>query len=271
MSMVRAWHAPVEAASWPVRGEVAQQPAQLAGCDRSVARVGETPAERAQVFAGHEPTPKNSVGLPDLGQLQAAVDRDKASVVKVEGQGCGGVVEGSGFVVGSGLIATNAHVIAGIAKPYVQDSNGTHTATPIWFDPDLDFAVLRASNLAGHSLVISSSKVASGTPAAALGYPGGGSFKADPAAVLDQFTASGRNIYGNGHVNRAVYEVQADIIPGNSGGPLVGKDGSVIGVIFAQSTTYEHVGYALTTAQVSTELDQAIARNQTVTTGRCAE
>ncbi|HEX7633505.1 MAG TPA: MarP family serine protease [Candidatus Saccharimonadales bacterium] len=224
-----------------------------------------------QVFAGHEPTPKNSVGLPDLGLLQAAVDRDKASVVKVEGQGCGGVVEGSGFVVGSGLIATNAHVIAGIAKPYVQDSNGIHTATPIWFDPDLDFAVLRASNLAGHSLVISSSKVASGTPAAALGYPGGGSFKADPAAVLDQFTASGRNIYGNGHVNRAVYEVQADIIPGNSGGPLVGKDGSVIGVIFAQSTTYEHVGYALTTAQVSTELDQAIARNQTVTTGRCAE
>ncbi|MDB5165007.1 MAG: serine protease [Candidatus Saccharibacteria bacterium] len=224
-----------------------------------------------QVFAGHEPNPRSGITLPNLGDLQAAVTRDKESVVKVEGQGCGGVVEGSGFVAGSGLVATNAHVIAGIKRPFVQDSSGIHSATPIWFDPDLDFAVLRVSNLAGHSLVISSATVKSGTAAAVLGYPGGGSFTADPAAVLDQFTASGRNIYGRGQVHRDVYEVQADIIPGNSGGPLVARDGSVIGLIFAQSTTYEHVGYALTASQVSTELDQAVARNQTVNTGACAE
>ncbi len=46
-----------------------------------------------QVFVGGEPTPNQQVDVPSLGDLQAAVDRDRASVVKIEGQGCGGVVK----------------------------------------------------------------------------------------------------------------------------------------------------------------------------------
>jgi len=224
-----------------------------------------------QVFIGSEPSPRSGINLPSLGELQAAVDKDKYSVVKVEGQGCGGIVEGSGFIVGNGLVATNAHVVAGIRSPYVEDSNGTHRAVPIWFDPNLDFAVLRVSNLAGHPLILASSQASSGTPGAVLGYPGGGPLSAGPAAVLDEFTASGRNIYGRGNTNREVYEVQATVIPGNSGGPLIDKNGTVIGVIFAQSTTYQHVGYALTTSKVSSEIRQAMSTNQTVNTSRCAE
>jgi S1-C subfamily serine protease len=184
---------------------------------------------------------------------------------------CGGIVEGSGFVVGTDLIATNAHVVAGIKHPFVQDANGTHSATVIWFDSNLDFAVLRVSNLSGDSLVISNAHNDPGTPAAVLGYPGGGPFTASAAAILDQFTASGRNIYGKGNTNRDVYEIQANVIPGNSGGPLVATDGSVIGVVFAESTTYQHVGYALTTSQITTEINQAAAENQAVSTGKCAD
>jgi len=224
-----------------------------------------------QVFIGQEPSPPSNVTLPDLGSLQAAVDSDKASVVKVEGRGCGGIVEGSGFVVGSDLVATNAHVVAGIKHPFAQDANGTHSASVIWFDPNLDFAVLRVSNLAGKSLLFNNSIVANGTASAVLGYPGGGPFTAKPAAILDQFKASGRNIYGAGAPSRSVYEIQADVIPGNSGGPLVTKDGSVIGVVFAESTAYQHVGYALTANQVSSELKQAISADEIASTGQCAE
>lgn len=224
-----------------------------------------------QVFIGEEPSPNKQVNVPPPGDLQAAINQDRASVVKVEGQGCGGVVEGSGFVVGSNLIATNAHVVAGIRHPYVQDSNGQHGSTVIWFDPQLDFAVLRVSNLAGHSLVVDNNRVSVGTAAAVLGYPGGGSFRAEPAAISNQFSASGRDIYGRGDTLRGVYELQTNIIPGNSGGPLVAKDGTVIGVIFAESTNYQHVGYALTSDQVTGEINQAAAGNRAVSTGQCAE
>jgi len=225
-----------------------------------------------QVFIGNEPSPPANVSSAAIsGDLQAAVARDRRSVVKVEGQGCGGIVEGSGFVVGSNEAATNAHVVAGIRHPYIEDANGTHAATVVWFDPKLDFAILRASNLAGPKLTITAGSVGQGTAAAVLGYPGGGPFTAGAATVLDEFTATGRDIYGRGATDRSVYEIQADVIPGNSGGPLIVGNGSVIGVVFAESTAYQHVGYALTTDQVNSEVKQAAARNQPVSTGQCSE
>jgi S1-C subfamily serine protease len=245
----------------------------LPGAPNVIASLGHLvdPNGFPQVFLGSEPIPRGNISLPSLGDLQKAVNLDKDSVVKVAGQGCGGIVEGSGFIVEPGLIATNAHVVAGIRHPYVQDANGEHGGSVIWFDPNLDFAVVRVSNLAGKPLLISSKAAESGTPAAVVGYPGGGAFNASSAAVLDSFTASGRNIYGKGNTNREVYEIQADVIPGNSGGPLIDKTGTVIGVIFAESTSYKHVGYALTTPAVTSAIAQAVRHNQPVSTGKCAE
>jgi S1-C subfamily serine protease len=222
------------------------------------------------VFIGDEPTP-TQVNLPALGDLASAVSADRNSVLRIKGEGCGGVVSGSGFVVGQNLVATNAHVVAGIAHPFVQDSSHSYQATVVWFDPNLDFAVLRVAHLGEPSLTVASSTVSRGTAAAVLGYPGGGNFNAGPAAVLAEFNAVGRNIYGTGHTVRDVYEIKATIIPGNSGGPLIAADGRVIGVVFAESTTYNHVGYALTTSQVNSELKQAAAKTQPVSTGSCAE
>ena len=238
-----------------------------------IAKVGRLidPNGFPDVFIGSEPIPRGDVNLPALGDLATAVNADKDSVLRIKGQGCGGIVSGSGFVVGNGLIATNAHVVAGIQRPYAEDVNGSHSASVIEFDPNLDFAVLRAANLAGHSLAISTATVNPGTPAAVLGYPGGGDFSAGPAAVLDRIKASGRNIYGTGQTLRDIYELQANIIPGNSGGPLVDGDGSVIGVIFAESTTYNHVGYALTTSRIVSEIKQAAGHDQPVSTGRCTD
>jgi S1-C subfamily serine protease len=222
------------------------------------------------VFIGDEPEP-SQVNLPALGNLAAAVKADKASVLRIRGLGCGGIISGSGFVVAPGLVATNAHVVAGIAHPYVQDSNRSYRATAIWFDPNLDFAVLKVPDLPESSLKIAQTTFGRGTPAAVLGYPGGGNFSANAAAIIDEFNADGRNIYGAGHTVRDVYEVKATIIPGNSGGPLVNSAGQVIGIVFAESTTYNHVGYALTTAQVNKELKQAETSSQAVSTGNCAE
>src|SRR5262249_34430380 len=151
------------------------------------------------------------------------------------------------------------------------DANGTHIGSVVWFDPQLDFAVIRTNGLAGSALPIATDTKSTGAPGAVLGYPGGGDFNAGPAAILDEFQARGPDIYGNGHTTRDIYEIQAEIVPGNSGGPLVAKDGKVMGVVFAEATSYDHVGYALTTLQITAEINQAAHRTRAVTTGQCAE
>jgi S1-C subfamily serine protease len=70
---------------------------------------------------------------------------------------------------------------------------------------------------------------------------------------------------------RDIYSLRAKIIPGNSGGPLVGADGTVLGIVFATSTTYNNVGYALTGNQVAGELAQAERSTTTYSTGSCSE
>jgi S1-C subfamily serine protease len=224
-----------------------------------------------EVFTGLEPRVNPNTPLPSIGELDTAVQQDRASVVKIEGHGCGGIVDGSGFVAGNGLVATNAHVVAGVPNPMIIDANGEHRTTVVWFDADLDLAVLRTTDLAGKPLQLRSQNAANGSSAAVLGYPGGGDFKADPAAIIDTFTAVGRNIYNQGETKRDVYSVKAGVVPGNSGGPLVAQDGAVIGVVFAQSTSYDKVGYALTMQRVIQEINQASSRSQAVATGTCAE
>lgn len=222
-----------------------------------------------RVFVGNGSTPRTDINLPALGEMRPAVEATRDSVVKVEGQGCGGIVDGSGFVADNGFVVTNAHVIAGIKDPYVKDVGGAYRATPVWFDPNLDFAVLRVSGLKGKPLELTDKPSPPGTPGAVLGYPNGGNFNVSLAAILDQFIATGRNIYDRGNVERDVYEIKASVVQGNSGGPLVNKEGQVMGVIFAQSTTHENVGYALTSNQVRSDLRTAIERNKAVGTGQC--
>ena len=225
-----------------------------------------------QVFTGREPELPANTTVPGISSgLQKALDAAKVSVVKIEGFGCGGVVDGSGFVIGNDLVATNAHVVAGVKKPYIKDATGQHSATAVWFDPNLDFAVLRVQNLAGPPLLINNSIAARGTEAAVIGYPGGGPLTAGGAQVIEDFTARGRDIYGEGVSERDVYSLAANIIPGNSGGPVIQTDGTVIGVVFAQSTVYKTIGYALSTPQLNAAISLANSQNRTVNTGNCAQ
>jgi S1-C subfamily serine protease len=225
-----------------------------------------------QVFTGNEPALEGNTTIPGISpQLQAAINKDKASVVKFEGLGCGGVVNGSGFVIDSDLVATNAHVVAGVSKMYVRDTNGQHSATVVWFDPKLDFAIVRVNNLAGPPLLLKNEVLPNGAQGAVLGYPGGGPLTAGGAEVIDHFVARGRDIYNRDITERQVYSLAAKVIPGNSGGPIIGEDGTVIGVVFAQSTVYENVGYALTVPQTNAAISQARAQNRAVANGTCTE
>jgi S1-C subfamily serine protease len=223
-----------------------------------------------RVFAGLEPSPSAPVAPPSPAMTDGVTAAAQASTVKIEGKGCGGIVDGSGFVVAPDLVVTNAHVVAGISKPFVMHSTGSLPAVPVAFDPALDVAVLRVEGLNAPSLRLTPTKVERGRGGVVLGYPGGGDFTAVPAAVRDEFTAEGRDIYNQGLTERDVYELQASVRPGNSGGPFVLEDGSVGGVIFAQSLSDRAVSYALTSLEVQPVVDRAAAEQTPVATGGCA-
>ena len=230
--------------------------------------IAATPFPR--VFTGLEPVPAGPVPVPGGAVVQGAVKTAGDSVLRVVGVGCGGIQEGSGFVVAPNLVLTNAHVVAGIQSPEVQDSVGGHRSTPVLFDPELDVAILRTTNVKDPVLPLLAEDVPRGQGGAVLGYPGGGKFDAEAGAVLRKFIATGRDIYGKNVTERDVYQLQALIRQGNSGGPFVRQDGWVMGVVFAASTTDKDVGYALTSGDVIPRVNQAKTSGP-VSTGACTQ
>ncbi len=222
------------------------------------------------VFGALAPASARPVPLPTDATLRQAVLAAGSSTVKVEGFGCGVLQEGSGFVAAPGLVVTNAHVVAGIRQPLVQVGSTLRAVEVLYFDPSFDLAVLRVPGLTAPVLHLDPSTVPQGTQGVVLGYPGGGPFTADGAGVMALFQAEGRDIYGHGLTVHDVYEVDAEVRPGNSGGPLVLPDGEVVGVVFSRSTVDDTVGYALTSPDVLPRVASAEQARSAVGTGSCA-
>jgi S1-C subfamily serine protease len=219
-------------------------------------------------FAGLEPIAPSPLPLPasvNTPGIQAAA----SETLKIQGYGCGGIVFGSGFPVGPGMVLTNAHVVAGTQGTMVRNPNGGGlSARVVLFDPERDIAILYVPRLALAPL--NEAGAQHGTEGAAIGYPGGGNEQVTPAVVNMQVRAEGRDIYGQKLVVRNIWIIQAHVLPGNSGGPLVDLDGKVVGVIFAASTSQEGQAYALTDQEVQPDIDQAQGRTESVQVGPCA-
>jgi S1-C subfamily serine protease len=222
------------------------------------------------VFTGLPPEPAGRVPGATSAEVRQAVAAAGASTVQVVGQACNHIQEGSGFIVAPGYVVTNAHVVAGDVTTSIQLPEQL-PATVVAFDPDLDLAVLRVEGLDGNALKLVGDELARGRTGAVLGYPGGGGFDGEPAAVRRSLTATGRDIYGEGVVTRDVYELQTLVRPGNSGGPFVLPDGRVAGVVFAASTTDHDIGYAIESVDVAGIVQDAVGRTAPVSTGPCTE
>jgi S1-C subfamily serine protease len=193
---------------------------------------------------------------------------------KIEGNGCGGRVDGSGFPVRPGLVITAAHVVAGTHGTHVleaSDGGGrTFAATVVYLDADTDIAVLRVANLPNKLLRVDEDPAQRGTDGAAIGYPGGGDRKISVARVRARTEAVGYDIYSSHRVSREIYVLRARVIQGNSGGPFVDEQGRVRGMIFAASAQNKEESYALTETEIDKAIDSADGRTRGVATGRCA-
>jgi S1-C subfamily serine protease len=230
------------------------------------------PFSAPRVFVGQEPEfDKNVASAQNSASLDAATQQAKASVVKVIAWGCGSTSVGSGSVVSGSLVVTNAHVVAGADRISFQAQNGAYTLSPVFFDPKLDIAVLRsASGLTEKPLQFNTSEASNGTVASIIGYPGGGDLVSSSAVVVSTMKARGYDIYGSSEVTRQIYALRGQVVPGNSGGPLIDTSGQILGIVFGHSTTQASTGYALPSTRVATAVQVAEKQGSTVvSTGSC--
>jgi S1-C subfamily serine protease len=212
--------------------------------------------------------PQADVPPPNRGivrdpDVRAAHD----SVVKILGTACGLAVQGSGWVASSGLVVTNAHVVAGEDDTTVQTDGGPQLdAQAVVFDPHNDVAVLRVGGLGAPSLE-GHPRAPAGEPVAILGYPEDGPFHISPGRLGSTQTVISRDAYGNGPVQRRMTAIRGNIRSGNSGGPVVDDQGRVVATVFAATTRGPRGGFGIPTGIVESDVRAA---QGPVDTGPCA-
>ena len=227
-----------------------------------------------QAFAGFTLDPVIPVAPPDETVVhEPAIRAASSSIVRVEGDapGCDTHVTGSGFVYAADRVMTNAHVVAGVSDPVVivRGKGREWPARVVFFDPQLDVAVLDVPGLSAPELHFSGDATR-GDAVVVAGYPGGGALTETPARIRARINARGTDIYGRGTVTREIFSLRGVVRSGDSGGPLLGMDGRVEGVIFASSVQDPDTGYALTASTVSDAALHGVQASASVGTGTCS-
>jgi S1-C subfamily serine protease len=226
-----------------------------------------------QVFSGIGAAHLFAVAAPDPGVVDSpGYLAARSRVVKVQGTAstCDRSIEGSGFVYAPHHVLTNAHVVAGVDMDQtVTTMNGVkYDATVVYYDPQVDIAVLYVPGLNLTPLQFDDQAQA-GDNAVVAGYPLDHGFTAAAARIGGTQTAVGPDIYQTGTVNRQIFEIRADVEPGNSGGPLLSPSGTVYGVVFAAAVDTAHTGFALTAAEVAAEAHVGASRTTHAGTQSC--
>lgn len=227
--------------------------------------------EEAGVFTGLGLLPVPRLAPPDGPASPAAERVAEVSVVRVAGNTeCGTGISGSGVVVGEGLVMTNAHVVAGMSRPYVfadDDAVGARSV-PVYYDPMLDVALLRVPGLTLPAVELGQDP-ASGEQIAVAGFPNGGPQAVKPATVRGTVKATSTDIYGAGRAKRTVAVLAGSVMPGDSGGPLLNHAGEMVGLTFAATLQHKgETGYALSVADLR-EVLATVATDGAAATGPC--
>lgn len=176
--------------------------------------------------------------------------------------GEGGAVLGSGFIIrADGIIVTNRHVIVGARTVRVRFSDAREvSADVIGADAVTDIALLKVNAGSLPALQLGSSAKASvGDAVIAIGNP----FGLAQTVTAGIISARGRTLEQDPYID--FLQTDAAINQGNSGGPLVSADGSVVGVtsaILSPSGGSVGLGFAIPSDTVAAIVSQLEAHGR---------
>ena len=228
--------------------------------ETNVAELGETASEPVLVPTAPGTTVAKS---DDEGGLSAGDIYDMAceQVVGITtevtgtnlfGMPVSGAVTGSGFIISEdGYILTNYHVVEEANKGKLDVTvilhDGTqYTAQIVAFEADNDVAVLKIDAEGLKPAVIGDSdSLRVGDTVYAVGNPLG---ELEFSMTTGHVSAKDRSIVtDNNGESIAMFQIDAAVNSGNSGGPVYNGEGQVVGIVTAKyaSTGVEGIGFAI--------------------------
>lgn len=201
-----------------------------------------------------QPTPATATALPAavppsnaLGNEEIVRDAMPAIVVVSTPDGWG-----SGFLISeNGVVVTNAHVVRGRSSVTIEMSDGRQiVSSSIYVDQDRDLALVKLPD--GHYpfLRVSDTLPSVGADVLAIGSPGLGATRLTD--TVTKGIVSGVRDSDSG----TWIQTDAAINHGNSGGPLIDKEGDVVGVNTLRASPAEFSGMGFSLA--STEIDKLV-------------
>lgn len=232
-----------------------------------VLRSGLVPALNGPLVLAEKPDPNSA--------LQPAVIAARNSVLQVRSTACGRIITGTGWVAQGGVIVTNAHVVAGTQRSYLAGGPRYEgvASTVVAFDPINDIAVLvlddseHVTRLPPALNIVA--RISHGEPGAVIGFPLGGEQQVSPARVDRVSPFEVEPIGGGARVVANVLAFRAKVQPGNSGGPLVAEDGSVLGLVVSKALGQRNpAAYGVAGVDMLKTIASASLRRR-VSTGAC--
>jgi putative serine protease PepD len=219
----------------------------VSGCAVAAIFLFASAGDYGETAAAPRPAPAPKSSAPSAPNIRELYREARRAVFVVEGRRPGvewpegppreddGVATGTGFAIAGGRIVTNEHVVSGAELVAVRLKGKRVRARVVGSDPSTDLAILRLPRERvnqGASLELGrSADVRPGETALAIGNPYGLTRTLTAGVV----SAVGRSIEApDGSRIRDVIQTDAAVNPGNSGGPLLDRQGRVIGVL-AQS------------------------------------
>lgn len=216
--------------------------------DGSEEETTEAETDQGETWSPDEDEDDNDQGL-DPGERVEVAD----GIVVITTSTNQGIGAGTGMILSDdGLVLTNYHVIADSTTIRVlePDSDEYYLAEMLGYDPVRDVALIKLEDASGLPVVdIDDSGVSVGDTVFAIGNGNGqhyltkltGDVVATDKSIMvqDPSVPSGRTRLDN------LIQLEADVVPGYSGGPLVNENRDVVGVTSAASMFGKISGYAI--------------------------
>ena len=180
----------------------------------------------------------------EINLLQASTSADFSGIIE---NAIKGVVtirtdtgQGTGFIISQdGYVVTNYHVMKGVtAAGIITYNSELYQVELIGANENMDIALLKISGDYNRLKLADSDDVQVGEKVIAIGNPLGLQFSVSEGIV------SGVHRQGPSEIE-AYIQTDAALNPGNSGGPLINKEGKVIGINNFKIGGTEGMGFAL--------------------------